>query len=152
MKLKTLSFLPTAALALCTLGFLSSCDKDDESNNNTYTVSATMNGSKEVPSNTSTGTGTLTGTYDANDNVLTYSATWTGLTGTATAAHFHGPASATTTASPVVTFVIVGNGATGVKTLTDAEEQDLLNGMWYVNVHTANYTGGEIRGQVSAVK
>ena len=128
---------------------LASCSKDDD---NAYAISATMNGSKEVPANAATGTGTLSGTYDADNNTLTYNATWTGLTGTATAAHFHGPASATAIAPPLVTFAIVGNGASGVTTLTDAQEQDLLNGLWYINVHTAAFTGGEIRGQVSAVK
>ena len=148
MKMNLLFLL---GAALCSF-VLISCDKDDDEGDNTYTISAAMTGAKEVPANTSTGSGTLTGTYDADDNVLTYSSTWTGLSGTATGAHFHGPASATTTASPVVTFTIVGNGATGVTTLTDAQEQDLLNGLWYVNVHTGTYTQGEIRGQVSAVK
>ena len=151
MKLKSLKLLSTVLLGFMSLSIFSSCDKDDD-DDNIYNVRAAMTSSKQVPANTTTGSGTLTGTYDATDNVLTYTATWTGLTGTAQAAHFHGPASTTATALPVVTFAIVGNGATGVTTLTDAQEQDLLNGLWYVNVHTAAHTGGEIRGQVSATK
>jgi hypothetical protein len=27
-------------------------------------------------------------------------------------------------------------------------EEDLLNGMYYINIHTATYPGGEIRGQI----
>ena len=29
-----------------------------------------------------------------------------------------------------------------------AQEANLLAGDWYVNIHTSNFTGGEIRGQV----
>jgi len=151
MKFTTLPFKTGTLMGLLALSFLTSCDKDDDDNEN-YAVSATLSGSKEVPSTPSTGTGTLTGNYNAKDNVLTYSTSWSGLTGTATMAHFHGPASATETAPPVLTLVIVGNGSTGVQNLTDAQEQDLLNGKWYLNVHTGTYPNGEIRGQVSATK
>ncbi|MEP7029817.1 MAG: CHRD domain-containing protein, partial [Pseudolabrys sp.] len=34
-------------------------------------------------------------------------------------------------------------------TLTDAQEADMMAGKWYVNVHTANNKGGEIRGQLT---
>jgi hypothetical protein len=34
--------------------------------------------------------------------------------------------------------------------LTDPQESDLLNGLWYANVHTQAHGGGEIRGQVTA--
>ena len=37
-------------------------------------------------------------------------------------------------------------------TLTDAQEQDLLAGNLYFNVHTAKNPGGEIRGQIEQVK
>lgn len=146
-------FFSAIVIASFSLVTLSACDKNDDDNKtNTYNVSATLNGSKEVPANATTGSGALTGTYNADNNTLTYSTTWSGLTGTATLAHFHGPASATATASPVVNFTIVGNTASGVATLTDAQETDLLNGMWYVNVHTSANPGGEIRGQVAATK
>ena len=36
-------------------------------------------------------------------------------------------------------------------TLTDAQEAELLGGMWYFNLHTAQYPDGELRGQVYAV-
>jgi hypothetical protein len=34
--------------------------------------------------------------------------------------------------------------------LTDAQETDLLAGLWYVNIHSAAYGGGEIRVQMIA--
>jgi hypothetical protein len=36
----------------------------------------------------------------------------------------------------------------GSATLTDDQETNLLSGDWYVNVHTLDFPGGEIRGQV----
>ena len=37
---------------------------------------------------------------------------------------------------------------TGTATLTDAQITDLLAGKYYVNVHTEQNKGGEIRGQL----
>ena len=33
-------------------------------------------------------------------------------------------------------------------TLTQEEEDQLLNGMWYLNIHSTTYPAGELRGQV----
>jgi hypothetical protein len=43
----------------------------------------------EVPPNSSTGTGTLTATYDTASKKLSWKGSYSGLTGPATAAHFH---------------------------------------------------------------
>jgi hypothetical protein len=40
----------------------------------------------------------------------------------------------------------------GQVTLTDAQAAELMAGLWYVNLHTARYPGGEIRGQLEPVK
>src|SRR5271165_1130433 len=53
---------------------------------------ADMKGASEVPPNTTTGSGTVTATYDPATKELSWSGTFSGLTGPATAAHFHGPA------------------------------------------------------------
>jgi hypothetical protein len=85
--------------------------------------------------------------------MLTWTVTYEGLTGPATAAHFHGPAAAGANAPPVVP--IKGNLAspiTGSATLTDAQAADLSAGNWYFNVHTAKYPDGEIRGQLGKGK
>jgi len=135
---------------------LASCKKDNNNNtnNNLYTVSGSASGANEVPAVTTSGSGTLTGSYDASTKVLQYNVSWTNLSGTATAAHFHGPAPAGQNATVVVPFTLVNNGnagtASGSTTLTAAQETDLLAGNWYFNVHTAAHPGGEIRGQVSA--
>ena len=114
---------------------------------------ATLKGSSEVPVSDSKGTGTVTATYDTATKKFTYTATYAGLTGPATAAHFHGPADAKANAGVVVPVPAPASGALasplkGEATLTDAQAADLAAGKWYFNIHTAANKGGEIRGQV----
>ena len=119
-----------------------------------------MSAANEVPAlNTTTfsGTGVVTGSYDASTKMLTYNVTWNGLSGTATLAHFHGPALSGVIAGVVVPFTLVNNGnsgsASGTYTMKDAtQESEFLAGKWYANVHTATNGGGEIRGQVSVTQ
>jgi hypothetical protein len=116
----------------------------------TETYTAEMTAAKEVPPNNSTGTGAVQATYDTDTKMLTWTITYSGLSGDATAAHFHGPAAEGATAGPAVpiegslTSPIEGNA-----TLTDQQAQDLQGGMWYFNIHTAQNPGGEIRGQLT---
>lgn len=151
--MKKITVLPLLAL-FSAFVLVSSCKKDKENSNaNMYNISASLSGAQEAPNPVTTnGTGSVTGTYDANTNLLTYHVTWSNLSGAATAAHFHGPAAAGTNAGVLVPFTINANGtsADGTFTLTETQESDFLNGMWYANVHTAAHAGGEIRGQVSA--
>ena len=111
-------------------------------------LKASMNAASEVPPNSSLGTGTLTATYDTASKKLTWNGRYSGLTGPATAAHFH-------TGEPGknggVAVPITPNASPfeGSATLTDAQAADLLAGKWYVNVHTEANKGGEIRGQVT---
>ena len=53
---------------------------------------AALSGSSEVPPTTSKGTGTCTASYDPATKTLTWEGSFSGLSGPATAAHFHGPA------------------------------------------------------------
>src|ERR1700710_2592332 len=55
-------------------------------------MKATLDGKSEVPANTSAGSGTADIDYDAASKKLTWKLTYSGLSGPATAAHFHGPA------------------------------------------------------------
>ena len=113
-------------------------------------LKATLDGKSETPPNASTGAGTADIDYDAASKKLTWKLTYSGLTGPATAAHFHGPAEVGKNAGVAVA---IPNATTspneGSATLTDAQAADLLAGKYYVNVHTAANPGGEIRGQVT---
>jgi CHRD domain len=112
---------------------------------------ADMTGAQETPPTTSKGKGAVTASYDAASKTLTWTITYSGLTGPATAAHFHGPAKAGAKAAPVVP--ISGDLKSPIKgkaTLTDQQAKDLQAGMWYFNVHTAKFPDGEIRGQLTS--
>jgi hypothetical protein len=113
-------------------------------------MKATLDGAAEVPANASAGKGTADIDYDAATKKLTWKLTYSGLSGPATAAHFHGPAEAGKNAGVAVAIPnATASPAEGSATLTDAQAADLLAGKYYVNVHTAANPGGEIRGQVT---
>jgi hypothetical protein len=113
----------------------------------------TMSGKSEVPPNASTGTGDVVATLDTATKKLTYTLTYIGLSGPATAAHFHGPADAGANAGVAVPIgTNPPSPITNTVTLTDAQISDLEAGKWYANVHTAANPGGEIRGQMMKVR
>jgi hypothetical protein len=103
-----------------------------------------------VPATTSSATGTADLDYDAATKKLSWKVSYSGLSGPATAAHFHGPAEVGKNAGVAVPIAGIANSpAEGSATLTDAQAADLLAGKLYVNIHTAANPGGEIRGQVT---
>ena len=112
------------------------------------TFKVTLDAKSEVPPNASTATGTADVDYDPATKKLSWKLTYSGLTGPAMAAHFHGPAEAGKNAGVAVAIPNAGSSpAEGSATLTDAQASDLEAGKYYVNVHTAANPGGEIRGQ-----
>src|SRR5246127_5434066 len=111
---------------------------------------ATLDGKSEVPPNASAGTGTADIDYDPSTKKLSWKVTYSGLTGPATAAHFHGPADTSKNAGVAVAIPNAGSSPVeGSAILTDAQAADLEAGRYYVNIHTAANPGGEIRGQVT---
>ena len=110
-------------------------------------VKVTLSGSQEVPPVTSTGSGS--GTISIKDDkTVSGSVTIAGVTGTM--AHIHNGAAGKN--GPVV-VPLSKSGDTGwtvppgVK-LTDAQYAAFKAGDLYVNVHSAQHQGGEIRGQL----
>jgi len=118
----------------------------------TMKFTATLNGASETPPTTSAGTGTLTATLDTTTKSFSYSVTYSGLTGPAMAAHFHGPAAVGAKGPPVLPAKVSASPITGQAVLTDAQISGLEAGMWYFNIHTAANPGGEVRGQVVPAK
>ena len=132
----------SAALVLAALGACASAAGPS------VTVSSTLSSAAEVPPNQSTATGTLQGSYDKQSKLLSWKLVYSGLSGPATMAHFHGPAMAGENAGVVVPLANPASAAESTATLTDAQAADMLAGKWYINVHTAANPGGEIRGQL----
>jgi hypothetical protein len=133
---------------------LAGCDQQMSSANSKRHYTATLNGASEVPPVTTPGTGTADIWYDPATKMLSWTVTYSGLTGPATAAHFHGPAAPGANAGVVVPIGSAGmaSPATGSVALDDAKAAQLAGGQMYVNVHTAKSPGGEIRGQVVPAK
>ena len=125
------------------------------------TYVARMTGAQETPANNTKGTGTATFTLDGTK--LGYVVTIDGLSGPPTMAHIHIGAMGVA-GPPVYTFAIKPNAGTsgtiseGTIDLTkdastgvsgDSLKMLLNTGKAYVNVHSKNFPGGELRGQVT---
>jgi hypothetical protein len=115
----------------------------------TVTYNIQLKAADEVPTNSSKGTGTADVTYNPATKLLTWKITYSGLTGPATMGHFHGPADPGKNAPVVIAFPKADSPIEGSATLTAAQAADLAAGKLYINIHTAENKGGEIRGQVS---
>jgi hypothetical protein len=113
---------------------------------------ASLSGKGEVPKTDSKGKGKLDATFDTKTKVLTYTLTIDGLSGPATAAHIHGPATRTENAGVVAPFGEKSptSPVSGSVTLTDDQVKMLESAKLYANVHSAANPGGEIRGQISS--
>jgi hypothetical protein len=110
---------------------------------------ATLDAKAEVPPNASTATGTADIDYDPASKKLSWKVSYSGLSGPATAAHFHAAEAGKNGGVAVPIPNIASSPAEGSATLTDAQAADLTSGKYYVNIHTAANPGGEIRGQVT---
>lgn len=124
----------------------------------------------------STGIGKMDVFYTKDTRTLTYKVTWSGLSDSVVAMHIHGVAPIGYNAG-IVQHIISGVGASsgtnggqfsaqlvangpyrfsktgtisGTMQVDDVviKEQDVLNGMYYLNIHTKTNPGGEIRGQI----
>lgn len=124
----------------------------------TVALVSVLNSSQEVPPNGSSGLGSAAMLYDTETNKLTWAILFTGLSGpiASPGAHFHGPAPAGSNAGVQVDILANSTGDTspiiGMAFITEEQEVQLLNDMWYINLHTAAFPGGEIRGQVLVEK
>ena len=149
-------FASMAGVAIAGTLLLSACDKnkdDTKAPNAKYSISGAASGAQEVPAVTTSATGSLTGSYDTLSKQLIYSISWTGISGDASMAHFHGPALAGESAVALEPLTIVTNGLSGIAsdtiTASAALHTALLAGKVYYNVHTVANPDGEIRGQVN---
>ena len=132
--------LSTAALVACTVAPGSTAFAE------MVKYKADLTAKSEVPATDSSGSGTADITVDTEAKKISWKVDVKDLSGDATAAHFHGPAKEGENAGPVVD--ITANWKDGSADLTDDQRKQLEDGMMYLNVHTAKFPDGEIRGQV----
>ena len=122
---------------------------------------ANLSGANEVPPNASPATGTGFVVYDDVANSITTSVTYSGLLANMTATHIHGPALAGANA-PVIHFLAttsppIGTQSGSYNDVWDSSDSPALSAVHigylttqklYINIHTTQFPGGEIRGQI----
>ncbi len=115
-----------------------------------------LSGSQQVPPVQTAAMGTADLTYDPASRMLSWTITYSGVSGTVTMAHIHGPAAAGKNASPQIWLTKKGSPVSspnkGQATLTPEQAKQFEAGEWYINVHTDSHPAGELRGQVMPPK
>jgi len=148
-KAKKISYLHTGIFVVL-IGLLftiSSCDDDEDKGDDNVIFKATLNGASEVPVNPSAATGDATLTFNQTTKTFTVVVNYTGFV--ATGAHIHKGAPGVA-GDIVFPFSPITSPINYTSAPLDAtQEADLFANMYYVNVHSAAYPGGEIRGQLT---
>jgi CHRD domain len=163
--MKLIKLTASSFLLLGLVFSFSSCERDAEQKITTDFAKSgiILNGANETPATPSTALGTMDVYYTRETRILSYTVNWSGLTGPVTAMHIHGLAPAGFAAGVVQNIITSSNGifapgaAYGATSKVSAtllvdgvlvKEENLLNGQYYMNIHTAAYPGGEIRAQI----
>jgi CHRD domain len=158
-NLTIMKWIKLTAFATILLGILAtfnSCEKAAEAKKTVLyeKKGIVMSGAQETPAITSPALGTLDVFYIKGTKTLSYTINWSGLTGNPVGMHVHGLAP-TGFAAPVLqnisTTGLTASGSRSGTLLVDGvviKEESLLSGLYYINIHTATFPGGEIRGQI----
>jgi hypothetical protein len=115
-------------------------------------LTASIDGAQAGTASSATGSATMT--YDDVSGLFSWDISWTPLDGDITVAHFHGPAAPGVGAGVQVNFGSISGLASpsiGSAVISSTQASELLAGLWYINIHSVVYPGGEIRGQVNPV-
>ncbi len=133
---------------------LSACNFSDTQAAKNYNISLSASQEVHAVTSSATATASLKLVEGTKTNILTITGSYKNLTGSAIAAHWHGPALEGEVGPIVFKLDIVegsspGTGTfSGQKDLTNNEIHFYLAHQSYINIHTAKYKKGEIRGQV----
>lgn len=143
IDMKTIKNILFILLSGIMLSF-AACSDDDDSNTTTY--KATINGASETPPNASTATGTATLTFNNDTKIFTVVVNYSGVT--AIQAHIH-KGDVGVAGGVIFGFDSPASPINYTSPALDAtQEADLNANMYYVNIHSTQFPGGEIRGQL----
>lgn len=115
------------------------------------TFYAYLSGAQEVPPVATTATGYARIAVNESTGALNFTVVFNGLTSSQTGAHIHAPAAIGATIGVAINFGVVGGTSgtiTGSTTITPTQLNQLRAHLGYVNVHSGNFSNGEIRGQL----
>jgi hypothetical protein len=139
---------------------ITACEQTEEVKKTTLyqRTNIPMTGAQENPPVNTAALGTMDVSYNKSTKMLNYTVRWSGLTGNPTAMHIHGLAPVGYNTGIVQTILSASNptlfpatGSFSGTFLADGvvvKEENLLNGFYYINIHTTINPGGEIRGQI----
>ncbi len=136
-------------LSLAVLGCATALAFAAPANAEMMNFKANIDAKSEVPPANSKGSGSMTATYDTASKKLSWKGSYKDLSGPATAAHLHGPAEPGKNAGVMVPVSPATSPFEGSATLNDDQSKALMAGQLYINFHTAENKGGEIRGQLT---
>jgi CHRD domain-containing protein/flagellar hook capping protein FlgD len=108
---------------------------------------ALLDAAQETPNTGSAAKGWATATIDLALHQISYYLFYEGLTGAALSGHFHGNVLQGTPAPVKIGLTVTPSPMTGTVSYGPADEGAILAGRFYLNLHTAAFPGGEIRGQ-----
>jgi hypothetical protein len=98
------------------------------------------------------------GLFSLAGDKLAFNITYSGLSGPATLAHIHGATNTANATGVQIDLAPFNGGAFGTRGIlsgtvkvTSAQRTMILNGLSYVNIHTAANPSGEVRGQIQTV-
>ena len=113
---------------------------------------ANLNAGQETLAIASNAFGVAHLTFDEPTKMLCLTVSYDGLTSAEMAAHIHGPALPGEDADVLFPLPAGSPKDTCVGPLDKTAKKALLKNQLYINVHTANNTCGEIRGQILRIK
>lgn len=145
---KKFRYLPAGILAVLVglLFTLSSCEDDDDKGTDEVVFRAILSGASEVPSNMSTATGDAVLTFNESTNTFNIVVNYSGVD--ATAGHIHKGAP-TESGGVVFPFDQLASPINYTSPPLDSTRKaDLFANLYYVNIHSAAFPAGEIRGQL----
>lgn len=114
-------------------------------------LEAYLNGSQEVPPVPTPATGYAQIDLDTTTMTMSWDITYSDLLGELIDAHFHGPAPPGVNAPIRIPIPISPSPLVGSADVTQDDMQEILEGLWYVNLHSDLFPNGEIRGQITVV-
>ena len=117
----------------------------------TETFYAYLSGAQEVPAVATSATGYARVFINETTGQLNFTVVFNNLSSNQIASHIHAPAPLGATVGVAINFGAVGGTSgtiSGSTTVTPTQLAQIRQHLGYVNVHSANFTGGEIRGQL----